>query len=320
MLPSTERSDCLCAHNAHLSVRRLGEYIYGLYCSLFIIFNKFHWGKRKAGKFFPLGLCSFLCSTNLARDRESCFTRLTGCHANALVSLSLSGWSPVAVENLSLTLDLGLGLTRCYLTVLSEISVDQMRQKNCETWRSIPRYVHKYVEELYSFAPGWDCFNNFDVITSQQSVLSLCLESLKWTIFLVFSFFSVLRFSLSRIARQAFVICVHLNELQYFIFKRRSQRCLEAFEEVFSLVFSARHSGMTTLKLNFPAICRLWNSNRHKRSAPTHHASVPVPNPSGLDPAVAAGNRATEQVNCQIASHLRWDRRKELCTFLIHLF
>lgn len=76
MLPSTQRSDCLCAHNAHLSVRRLGENIYGLYCSLFIIFNKFHWGKRKAGKFFPLGLCSFLCSTNPARDRESCFTRL----------------------------------------------------------------------------------------------------------------------------------------------------------------------------------------------------------------------------------------------------
>lgn len=46
MLPSTERSDCLCAHNAHLSVRRLGENIYGLYCSLFIIFNKFHWGKQ----------------------------------------------------------------------------------------------------------------------------------------------------------------------------------------------------------------------------------------------------------------------------------
>lgn len=91
MLLSTQRSDCLCAHNAHLSVRRLGENIYGLYCSLFIIFNKFHWGNRKAGKFFPLGLCSFLCSTNPARDRESCFTRLTGCHANALVSLSFSG-------------------------------------------------------------------------------------------------------------------------------------------------------------------------------------------------------------------------------------
>lgn len=60
--------------------------------------------------------------------------------------------------------------------------------------------------------------------------------------------FSVLRFSLSRIARQAFVICVHLNELQYFIFKRRSERCLEAFEEVISLVFSGRDSGMTTLK------------------------------------------------------------------------
>lgn len=87
MLPSTQRSDCLCAHNAHLSVRRLGENIYGLYCSLFIIFNKFHWGKRKAGKFFPLGLCSFLCSTNPDR----CFTRLTARHANALVSLSL--WS-----------------------------------------------------------------------------------------------------------------------------------------------------------------------------------------------------------------------------------
>lgn len=113
-----------------------------------------------------------------------------------------------------------------------------------------------------------------------------------------FFVFSVLRFSLSRIARQAFVICVHLNELQYFIFKRRSQRCLEAFEEVFSLVFSARHSGMTTLKLNFPAICRLWNSNRHKRGLPTHHASVPVPNPSGLDPAVAAGNRAGKLPNC----------------------
>lgn len=214
------------------------------------------------------------------------------------LSLSLSGWSPVAVQNLSLTLDLGLGLTRCYLTVLSEISVDQMRQKNCETWRSIPRYVHKYVEELYSFAPGWDCFNNFDVITSQQSVLSFCLESLKWTIFLVFSYFSVLRFSLSRIARQAFVICVHLNELQYFIFKRRSQRCLEAFEEVFSLVSSARHSGMTTLKLNFPAICRLWNSNRHKRGLPTHCPCTKPVWPWSCCCSWQPSNRAGKLPNC----------------------
>lgn len=225
MLPSTERSDCLCAHNAHLSVRRLGENIYGLYCSLFIIFNKFHWGKQ-ASSF----LWAYAPQTRPGTGKAVSHGSQVAMQMH--LSLSLSGWSPVAVENLSLTLDLGLGLTRCYLTVLSEISVDQMRQKNCETWRSIPRYVHKYVEELYSFAPGWDCFNNFDVITSQQSVLSLCLGSLKWTIFLVFVF-SVLRFSLSRIARQAFVICVHLNELQYFIFKRRSQRCLEAFEEVF---------------------------------------------------------------------------------------
>lgn len=194
MLPSTQRSDCLCAHNAHLSVRRLGENIYGLYCSLFIIFNKFHWGKRKAGKFFPLGLYALFYAPQ---------TRLAVSHGSRLamqMHLSRALWSPVAVspewyENLSLTLDLGLGLTRCYLTVLSEISVDQMRQKNCETWRSIPRYVHKYVEELYSFAPAWDCFNNFDVITSQQSVLSLCLESFKWTIFFGFRYsFSFFRF------------------------------------------------------------------------------------------------------------------------------
>lgn len=73
---------------------------------------------------------------------------------------------------------------------------------------------------------------------------------------------------------------------------------LKLSKRFFSLVFSARHSGMTTLKLNFPAICRLWNSNRHKRGLPTHNASVPVPNPSGLDPAVAAGNLAGKLPNC----------------------
>lgn len=75
------------------------------------------------------------------------------------------------------------------------------------------------------------------------------MDNIFWFSLFVFVF-SVLRFSLSRIARQAFVICVHLNELQYFIFKRRSERCLEAFEEVISLVFSGRDSGMTTLKLS----------------------------------------------------------------------
>lgn len=103
-----------------------------------------------------------------------------------------------------------------WLSYLRSVSI-KVRQTNCETWRT----WYYDIRSLAAWVRLGDCFNNFDVITSQQSAFrdlafcllcSLRLESgvpLKWTFFCWFCFHQDFWF-------------VHLNELQYFIFKWRS--------------------------------------------------------------------------------------------------
>lgn len=184
ILSRDERSDCLCAHNAHLCIAcrvcPSTGWKYAIWFILFVVHNFQQISLRKARSF------------TLCRERESCVShgsRITDSGSWLAMQMHLSLWPPVrclpgfqfVFGSLSLSLS----------GVDSLIWLSYLRSVSIKCGRRIVKHdvrYRQYVGELYSLARGWDCFNNFDVITSQQSVLSLCLESFKWTIFFWFLF------------------------------------------------------------------------------------------------------------------------------------
>lgn len=146
ILSRDERSDCLCAHNAHLCIAcrvcPSTGWKYAIWFILFVVHNFQQISLRRKARSFTL-----------CRERESCVShgsRITDSGSWLAMQMHLSLWPPVRClpgfqcDFGSLSLSLWGWLA--YLTVLSEISVDQMRQKNCETWRPIPTICRRAVQ------------------------------------------------------------------------------------------------------------------------------------------------------------------------------